>query len=762
MKIDRSISIELKRPQTNDVRFKFLAKILFVKKQIIHLNLNVQSKILRDLNANLEFKREKSADGVAPLYKIEALLDSKLRKDKPKYKKLSINLKPNGRNINGDFVVEFADERSSNQVKKVAGGVLKLTANKESGVDYTVDLKTESMSPSSSHIYGKVAANLLESNIDLNFEHDGQKFDLAEPANLKLGHKVNSEGTITSTQVFAHLKAATANRKINHGARITLEANPATMKPSFLEVQVSTLKTAENSNLPYTVYIGKRVSTESTKTTTEYSAGIKNINIDLSARSAESGFVRSLIKVDNNNFLKALGFSYKRVKDSSDNSLSATINVKKNEANLSNVQVSLQGSLKDLKENPEEVRKQNFGALVSAKILDYAGLIEAKATLESSSKSKQHALTIDVRTDNFFKILLKIGSIKSKIEVNGAQSKIAADFEIQKLGEVKNWKLKTSNGQLRKSGSNFEFDVNYEKNLANGQKHTGTGTVKYEWENAKNWKANLDVPNKFFFKISIDNDRKSTETMFGDHEIILNYGHLDAQPEERYWKLDIEGTKESNIKKLKFNVLSKKGQPGKLDDKDSLHYLLELNTNNAFLDNGENNRTLVEGANSLDLRLKQFNIEAKLKNSIKLDTKAKTFSLKAEKSIKFPAIISDPGKLNQAESKLNYNIDLAANKRTLTYNLKTNNKLIGKYFKELDVDYSREITTSGLNKNHKISVDLDLTTADDQKKNVNAQIEKTQCKEDSNDICQGTKVTLKQNVKPVYTRKLKGSLFFST
>lgn len=252
--MDRSISLEITRPQGNDVRLKFLARIAYIKKQLMHLNLNIDNKILRELDLNLEFKREKEENNVAPTYKIEALLDSKLRTNK--YRKLSINLKPVGRDINGDFVVEFSDERTMNQVKQIVSGLVKMTSKKDTGIDYDVDVTVNTKVPSKSRLYGKVSASMFESNIDLNFEHDGVKLDLAEPANLKLGHSLDASGAISKAQLFAHLKMSLPNRKINHGGRIIIDANAAAMRPSYLEVQINTLKTLENNNLPYTVYLG--------------------------------------------------------------------------------------------------------------------------------------------------------------------------------------------------------------------------------------------------------------------------------------------------------------------------------------------------------------------------------------------------------------------------------------------------------------------------------------------------------------------------
>lgn len=252
--VDRSISLEVKRLSDNDVRLKFLARMAYVKKQLIHLNFNIDNKILRDLKLNLEFKRQKEENSVVPTYKIEALLDSKLRNNK--YKKLSINLKPDGRNINGDYVVEFSDARTNDQVKQVASGLVKLTSTKENGIEYDVDITTNTQIPSKSRLFGKVSLNMLQSNIDLKFEHDGVKLDIAEPANLKLGHLVDASGPITKVEVFSYLKVNLPTRNINHGGKIILESNPVTMRPSYLEVQINTLKTAENNNLPYIVFIG--------------------------------------------------------------------------------------------------------------------------------------------------------------------------------------------------------------------------------------------------------------------------------------------------------------------------------------------------------------------------------------------------------------------------------------------------------------------------------------------------------------------------
>lgn len=500
------------------------------------------------------------------------------------------------------------------------------------------------------------------------------------------------------------------------------------------------------------LFSGKHVtiSPDQTTTTIEYAAGIKNSEIELNPQS-ESGLVKALIKADNKNKMTQLIVSYKRIYNKKEHSRNAQFLLKKNEANVINVQTNLAGNLKDIRETPSEIPKQSMVAYLNIKILDYTATIDAKLNLESSIKKGQHACSFELKTDNLFKTLIKVASIKSSVQVNTAQNKITAEYEMQKIGEVKSWKLKSTNGQLRKTGDNKEFDISYEKNLANGNKLTGTGTVKYVFENLKNFKASGNVKDAFNFNISVDNDRDAPSAAFGTHELYMNYAHLDATKEERELKLSINNKTEKQFNKFVFKFVSKKGTPGQLSNIDGLSYLVDINTDNSFMEKTPTERILLEGKNSIAAKLKQFNIDLGLKNTIKFDIRAKTLALTVDCDTKFPAIVSDPGKLNFLENKYAYNFDLTNQKRTLSNKFKTDNKLIGKLLKEFKLDYTRQTSGIGSNKTNIINANLDITTPDSQLKNLKVDIERVNCQiNDDSDLCSGTKLKLKQNILPQY------------
>lgn len=500
------------------------------------------------------------------------------------------------------------------------------------------------------------------------------------------------------------------------------------------------------------IILGKRVTTQDSKTTTEYLAGLKNFNIDLSKR-AENGLVRALYKADNSYILKAVSLSYSRVNDQSQKSRVAIISVKKNDASLANIETNLSGSFKNLRETPGEVPKQTMAAKLKAKIFDYAGGAELTTTLESSVSTGKHGINLEAKLDNFFRILVKLVSVKWNLQVDVKNKKIDGELEIAKMGEVK-WRLKTVDGVLTTSGDNKEFNVYYERTAA-GNKASGTGKVTCKWTNIKNFEATANLPEAFRFNLAVDNDRDSTQADLGSHEFYLKYAHLGALKEEREFKVVMNNKTEGNLKKIVVNVLAKKGIADQLDKIDSLSYLIDMNTDNTFMTSTPEERSFVDGKNTFNLKLKQFNIDLAVKSNIKFDTKLMKYTFDSDMTAKFPAIVSDPGKLNSIEEKITYTVDLNNKQQTLKGSLKTDNKLIGKYFKVLNIDYTQKTVASGLlNFNHNIDLNVDLTTADDQTKNLKAKIERFSCKEDSDDLCQGTKVEIKQNIMPKYKKRL--------
>lgn len=243
--MERFISAELKRSSNNDIRFKLLAKIAYTKKQLIHLQLNIANKIVREINTNLEFKREKSADNVAPLYKIETSVNAKAPFV---HRRLTINLTPKGRDINGDITLENAFD--GEEIIKIYDGTMTLKSNSDSAIDYTVDIKGDSLRRSSeSHIYGKVALNLLKSEVDLSVDFKSPRIDLNEPANIKLGHTFDVSAPGAKSNVYIQVKGD----RLNNGVKLIFEANPATMKMNYLEVQITRSK---NANLPLIIFAG--------------------------------------------------------------------------------------------------------------------------------------------------------------------------------------------------------------------------------------------------------------------------------------------------------------------------------------------------------------------------------------------------------------------------------------------------------------------------------------------------------------------------
>ncbi len=214
---------------------------------------------------------------------------------------------------------------------------------------------------------------------------------------------------------------------------------------------------------PASVFFEKTVTDVDNTNTRDIQFGIRNI-----ARQLTSGV---LINVDGDSTLRSLIFHHTRVHVKG-KSIDRELNVKKNGNSFAVVRSGVSGELNLVRESVDELPKTGFGAHLYVKVLDNSGAVSANLDLEASKAAQKYAGSFKFKTENLFKILSKLASVEA--EMSSSPGSFNAQIEYKKLGEVKSFKLQ-STSQLRKASAGSEFNVKYEKRLANGDILSGEG-----------------------------------------------------------------------------------------------------------------------------------------------------------------------------------------------------------------------------------------------------------------------------------------------
>lgn len=730
--------------------------------------LQLKNKILRELDLNLEVTRDKKPEHVVPTYRVEFLLDSKLRQHK--YRRFLFNVVPNGQDISSNLIIEKLNEEAN--LEKVAEATLSLKSRSAAKYDYDVDFKLQTRRPSSLSLSGVLSLDIFKSNVDLSVVYSGPQLKLETPANIRFSHALDLSPNGKS---FAQLGVKYEARNINHNVKFLFKVDPNEMRIDHLEIQVQTPKTT--SSLPYTVFFSKEINDENPNSKNVHiKIGIDNFAIDLSNK--ESKIAKSLIKLDSNNLIKSITLDYVRNSDNNSNQRNVKVSLKKNNVEFASIETGLNGCLDSIRANPNEVSRQSLSSSLKINVFENSAGVNTKLDVESSLRNKRHFIDFDLKTDGLLRILIKVISIQAKLDVN--REKIDAHYEIKKIGELRSFALKTKpNTQIRQISGGFkEFDVEYIKVLGGNRQLKSSGKVQYKFENVKNFESSLNIPGSFRYELNFKNTRNQQNNLFGVHDIRMNYAHLDVQQAERELKIFIDG--ESQTNGIVFNILAKRGQPNALSSLDQLDYILDLNTKNTFF-YSNNKRRLENGENSLVLRSSKFGFEIDAKCSGTTNRQANKFDLNASLNAKFPALISNPGTVNFLKHSLSYSKTLDGNSKSISAELESDNMYINRIFKSLNIDYSRKpLNQETTNLITKIS----LVNANDESKYLNLDIQRLNClnsvlndvldseeDDDSEEIfeqsnvrhrqlCSGTKINLKQNIlTTVNSRIIQGKTF---
>jgi hypothetical protein len=687
------LDIELKASATNDVRFKLFGEFDYNKGEKLTSHISVENKILRPFNHHFNFGRVKDSQNVVAKYFLEALLNREYGEAK-RYN-LEFDITPNGRDISSNIVVEKLNV-------KILNGKLTLTSNQDSKVDYTVAFNGQSARGGSLTINGQVLVDLFNSNIDLAVDFKNPKVQFPKPAKVQLGHLYDGSDNAKS---FIQMKLDLPFTPINHGLKMIFNYNVATNNLAYLEFEIS----RPSSSVPLSLFYEKTKTTSDDVKTLEYSFGLRNALLDLA--NSQSSIASTLVKVDDQTNVKSLIVNFVR-NHSKGKQIDHLITVKKNDVTFVVVRDKIFGNIESIRSSTAELPKQAFGAELYVKVLENSGAISAKLNIESSQKNKKHNLEFEFKTENLFRILSRLSSINSKFNLNNENLK--AEVEVKKLGEVKSFKL-SSSGNLRSSGNSKEFDVNYEKRLANGKLLKSSGIAKYTFKNFKNFETSVKIDKSYESRIFVENKRYDESSgLFGYHNFEFTNSHLDFEPSERRIQFLINNKTESNgARQLDFVVNLKRGDLGKLDNRDNLNLLIDLSSKQSLSES----KKLVKSLNNLSLKSKRFNLDLDVLANADLNPNGQN-RLESKSNIKFPALITDPGKLAQLSHKLDYTRN-KQNEITLNSQFETDSKLFGRIFRVLNVNYDRKLNSADQSINAKLDLSYKLAKNADESELTN-------------------------------------------
>jgi hypothetical protein len=721
----RNFDLQLKALKTNDVRFKLNGEINYRKQETLKLNFVLDNKILREYRVVFDFLRQKDEKNVVPKYEINAVYDSNLLSDK--LYQFHFDVLPNGRNINSNLALDVQNDYTGLKKVRIVTGALSLSnANKQSSNDYDVDLTVSTFRQTEVRLYGKLAADIFRSNANLTFTLSRAGQVIISPSSVRLGHLYDGSNAQSS---FVELHANVPQLAVNHGVKLLFKIQPDPFKLNHLEVRVSTPRAG---NTPYSVYYTKEKSTQGETVTGEYTVGVRNLNIELDEAKKVHSY---LIKADGKNNLNSLTIYVKRVKNDQTSSADSTLEFKKNDATFVYLNGNLQGSLAGIRNSDGlTLSKQSLSAGFKVKVFEISGALNTKVDLEADSARNFHNYQFQFSTDNLVKILLKISSVDAKFSLDNGV--LDAKFDMVKLGEMRRLKL-NSNGKVRTNGDLKEFNVDYEKQLANGKSFKSTGVVKFRFTNLKNFDSKLDIKDFFNFRFSTENTRAADQRI-GMHSYFMKYAHLDFEPTEREFKIVLQNKTEARLNAMIVNVLARRGRPGQPDQVD---YLFDLNTQNTYL-NIKGERSLYSAANSLIGKLTAFKVDLETKSDFKRDLAKKTLKFVGESKLSLPSF-TETGKVVQLKEKSEYNKNLVTNARTAKYTFETDSTLIGKYFNTLNVDFSREIVDNVAKSQVNIAA---VSNADGKPKTINIQTQ-SDCLTGS---CKLNKMNVKQNLLSTY------------
>jgi len=671
------LDISLTQLDTNDVRFSLQTEAVYQKLKVLKAHLEVTNKIIRPFHHKISFGRDargmETDDNIVPKYHLDLLMDTSRG---PRTYNLHFDVTPSDSDITSNFVVERSSPSTNNQNVRYINGDFSLIRNTESSdLEYSVELHTQNlMLQSQLDVTGTVLLAMFRSNIDLDIDYKSSRIQLPEPAKVQFGHEINlSEGA--KSTIRAAVKHA--YRNIDHSVLVTFKGDVAEKRLDLLTIDIN----RPGLKQPAQFFYEKNVSEDETNTESTVQFGARNMERDLS--QSPLSFAQTLIKVDFDNTLRSLVVQYVR-RHTKGRRIAHELLVKKNDKAFVTIKDEIYGEMSKVRENFNELAKTAFGASLYVKVMENSGAVSANLDLEASKSQGNHRAELTFKTENLFKILSRVASFNAKFV--STKSEFDAKFEMTRLGEVRSFKVFSTSG-LKRNGNSATFNVGYEKRLANGKVLSAPGTASFTFNNFKNFETTVDVPSHYNHKLAVANSRDSTQTgLFAQHSFNFVNSHLDYDIVQNRFNLEIEDRKQSSgNRKFNFVIDARKGPLGQLDSTANLDILASVSTKNLI-----GQEQILSSVNSLALKSSRFNLNLAKTLNYNFEEQTGSHTLSTKTDLNLPAIITDPGKLNYVNHEAQITSTVSGNHFSVLNRFKTDSKLFGRLFRELNIDYKRD------------------------------------------------------------------------
>lgn len=651
-----------------------MGEAIYKKNELFQINFAIDNKILKQHTITGLVLREKEADNVIPTYKLEAEYNSDITDMKGH---LKLNIVPEGRDIKTVLSLETNRKKSTDQPLRIVDIEGMLTHKKsEEDIDYKVDYTYKSFRKTTASLTGDVTLSMFKSNIDLNFIFSSLNLKLDSPANVKIGHAYDGS---KGGKSFINLGLTLPSTKVNHNVKVIVGLDGFSL--DSVEVQV---KTPSSLDKPLIVSLAKSNSKNDDADVTEIQLLFNNFNIDLSTR--KSAIAQALIKVDEDNILRSLLLKLRREKSQDGKRNDARLELEKNSKAMASfgLNTNLKLDLAKLATNPKEIPRQEASAAFDMKVLDYTGSMQGSLNLEKSAEKNSHSGEFEFKTDSILKFLTKVSNLNVKFDKKGDAFK--ANLELVRLGDLRTLKLASTSG-IRKNGDMNEFDVSYEKNMANGDKNSAKGLVKYSIKDYFNSHLTINVEKAYRLKFHIQNEN-------GKRMLHFNRAHLDFFPVEGDYKITSERKTEGDLSYLDASVNARRGEPNALSDKDKLEIYANANLKNVRSVSAEK---CVSREIDAKIKVKSFKVDLDLKTNRKFDLATQIGSLKVASNHKFPNFRKS-GEIIDFKDNLDLTTSVNSEFKSLNKQFKAKYQVeaLGKV---ANLDFTREITKGNVNYN---------------------------------------------------------------
>lgn len=696
----RKSELLVTRPSTNEVRLHLLAQLAYENGQLFHIQGKLVNRVLRELELELNVRREKSEENVIGGWNILFDLDSQVFEGRRKQYHAELNLVPEGRNINGNLLVQHQCPHSNQNLVELVNADLSLENQGNGLIDYAVQINGKSQNgKNTGSITGQFVVTLFKSNIDLNIESTR----LPGPARLQLGHFFDAS---SNTNSYFEFNILTPISKLDHGVRLTYNVQLPSRYLNYLELRVRTPATGDK---PRTYHLKR--SNDASTGVYDLEIGVSNLKVDLSA--SKSRIAQVLTQVDSESTLRSILFTLKRTVQGTKRV--NAIQVLKNGNVFININTDVYGSIsalrQDLNQLNGELPRHELGASVQLKIMNFPGSFTSSLVLEAAKSRGFYNFQLNVAATDLIRILTRLVSIENRFTVEN--QKINAQYYVVRLGDERSLKLSAENAPIEVDGDKSSFEFNYEKKLADDTTFTSKGEAEFEFTDFKNFEVSFEVDDHFEFEIQTKNDHNENNQLSGHHELSIEYAHLDNAPFARRFNVlydDNSGEKFAHDQLKRgptTNFEFRAGPPGELDNVEQVNYVIDLHTDYRRVYEHHSGIPIpVDGLATVELRARALGFSYVSRREYNQVGSTLTTKGVRTREIKFPALITSPGTINFINANTEYTLNLETGGLTGTFSFETDHSLIGARVQRLNVNLVRTVNAATHTATSVVNVDV--------------------------------------------------------